>query len=70
MWARSVLRHRWRSLITLGLLAAVTAGLGSAAVAGARRSDAAGERLREITLASDAIIFARQAGASSRTGAR
>ncbi len=62
MWARAELRRRWRSLLALGLLAGITAGLASAAVAGARRTDAAWDRLRADSLASDAIVFASQAG--------
>jgi ABC-type lipoprotein release transport system permease subunit len=61
-WARSELRRRWRALVVLGLLAGLTCGLAAAAVAGARRSDAAWGRLRSESGASDAVIFATQAG--------
>jgi hypothetical protein len=61
-WARSELRRRWRALLVLGLLAGLTCGIATAAVAGARRSDAAWDRLRQASLASDAIVFASQAG--------
>src|SRR5215212_4336717 len=62
MWARADARSRWRSLIALALLAGVTAGVALAALAGARRTDAALDRLRDETVASDAIVFASQAG--------
>jgi hypothetical protein len=61
-WARSELRRRWRALVVLGLLAGLTCGLAAAAVAGARRSEASWGRLRSDSHASDAIIFATQAG--------
>jgi hypothetical protein len=48
--------------MVLGLLAGLTCGLAAAAVAGARRSETAWGRLRSESLASDAIIFASQAG--------
>lgn len=64
MWARADLRHRWRSLVALGLLAGVTAGLSLAAFAGARRTDSALERLRGATNAADAVVFSGQVGAS------
>ncbi|MGH9187120.1 MAG: hypothetical protein ACRD0U_15080 [Acidimicrobiales bacterium] len=62
MWASRELRRRWAALVVLGLLAGVTTGLATAAVAGARRTDTAWERLRDVTQASDAIVFASQAG--------
>jgi len=62
MWAWSELRRRWKALLVLGLLAGVTTGLATAAVAGARRTDSAWERLRDVTHASDAIVFTSQAG--------
>jgi ABC-type lipoprotein release transport system permease subunit len=65
MWARSELRRRWVALVVLGLLAGVTTGLATAAVAGARRTDTSWERLRDVTHASDAIVFASQAGIRS-----
>ena len=62
MWAGTELRRRWLALVALGLLAGISAGLATAAVAGARRTDTAWERLREVTHASDAIVFTSQAG--------
>lgn len=61
-WARIDVRRRWRSLVLVGLLAAVTAGLAMAAVAGARRTDTALERLRRETRAADAVVFPSQVG--------
>jgi hypothetical protein len=62
LWARSELQRRWRAMVVLGLLAGLTCGLAAAAISGARRTDASWERLRHETLASDAIVFASQAG--------
>ena len=62
MWARADVRHRWRSLVALGLLAGVTAGLAFAASAGARRTSTALDRLRARTNASDAVVFTSQVG--------
>ena len=62
MWARTELRRRWFALLVLGVLAGVSAGLATATVAGARRTDTAWDRLRAETHASDAIVFASQAG--------
>ena len=62
MWARADVRHRWRSLVALGLLAGVTAGLAFAAFAGARRTSTALDRLRARTNASDAVVFTSQVG--------
>jgi ABC-type lipoprotein release transport system permease subunit len=62
LWARAELRRRWMALLVLGLLAGVTAGVATAAVAGARRTDTAWDRLRDQTQASDAVVFASQAG--------
>ncbi len=60
--ARTTIRSTWRSLVVLGVLAGLTAGFTIAAVAGARRSASSWERLRDETLASDAIAFASQIG--------
>ena len=62
MWARADVRHRWRSLVALGILAGVTAGLAFAAFAGARRTSTALDRLRARTNASDAVVFTSQVG--------
>ena len=62
MWAVVELRRRWRALVVLGLLAGMTAGLAMAALAGARRTDTAWERLRDVTAASDALVFTSQVG--------
>ena len=62
LWARVDLRRRWRSLVVLGLLAGVTAGFAMAALAGARRTDTALDRLKKVTNAPDAIVFASQVG--------
>ncbi len=50
------------ALTALGILAGVGGGLALAALAGARRSDSAFDRLREVTDASDAVVFISQAG--------
>ena len=63
LWASSVVRQSWKSLVVLGLLAGVTAAFAMSAVAGARRTDTALERLRVDTNAADAVVFATQAGA-------
>lgn len=60
--ARTTVRSTWRSLVVLGVLAGLTAGLAMAALSGARRSASAWDRLRDETLASDAIAFASQVG--------
>jgi len=62
MWARTELRRRWLALLVLGVLAGVSAGLATATITGARRTDTAWDRLRDQTHASDAIVFASQAG--------
>jgi predicted lysophospholipase L1 biosynthesis ABC-type transport system permease subunit len=62
LWARADLRRRWMSLVLLGVLAGLTAGVAVAVFDGADRTDTALERLRTRTLASDAIVFATQAG--------
>ena len=62
MWAVVELRRRWRALVVLGLLAGITAGVAMAAVVGARRTGSAWERLRDVTLASDAMVFGSQVG--------
>jgi hypothetical protein len=62
MWAAVELRRRWRGLVVLGLLAGVTAGLAMASVVSARRTGTAWERLRAVTLASDAMVFGSQVG--------
>ncbi len=62
MWARTELRRRWLALLVLGVLAGVTAGLATATVAGARRTATSWDRLRAETHASDAVVFASQAG--------
>lgn len=62
LWALVELRRRWRALVVLGLLAGLTAGLAMAAVAGARRTGTAWERLRQVSRASDAIVFGSQVG--------
>lgn len=64
LWAAVDVRSRRKALVTVGLIAGVTAGLALAALAGAGRTDTALERLRERTNASDAIVFASQAGAA------
>jgi len=63
LWASSVVRHSWKSLVVLGLLAGITAAFAMAALAGARRTDTALTRLRADTNAADAVVFANQAGA-------
>ena len=62
MWAVVEIRRGWRALVVLGLLAGLTAGLAMAAVVGARRTGSAWERLRSVTLASDAMVFGSQVG--------
>ena len=62
VWAGSELRRRWRSTVLLGLLAGITAGIALAATAGARRTDTAWDRLRAVTLASDAVAFPSNVG--------
>ena len=62
MWAGTELRRRWLALVALGLLAGISAGLATAAVAGARRTGTSWDRLREVTHASDAVVFTSQAG--------
>jgi hypothetical protein len=49
-------------LVVLGLMDGATTGLAVAAVAGAPRTGTAGERLCDVTHASDAIVFTSQAG--------
>src|SRR4051812_13003288 len=61
-WAAADIRHRWRSLVVLGLLVGITAGFAIAAYIGARRSDTSLERLREQTVAADVTVFASQSG--------
>jgi FtsX-like permease family len=63
-WARQDVRHRWRSLVLLGILVGLTAGFALSAWAGARRTDTALERLRVRTNASDAVAFPSQVGVS------
>ncbi len=62
LWARAELRRRWVALVVLGVLVGITAGVAMASVAGARRTATGWDRLREATRASDAIVFASQAG--------
>lgn len=62
LWASSVVRQSWKSLVVLGLLAGVTAAFAVPAVAGARRTDTALTRLRADTNAADAVVFASQVG--------
>ena len=62
LWARSDVRRRWMSLVLLGVLAGLTAGIAVAVLDGAHRTSTALERLRDRTSASDAIVFATQAG--------
>jgi ABC-type lipoprotein release transport system permease subunit len=60
LWSRRELgRRRW-SLLALGVMTGLAAALALAALAGARRSDAAYDRLAEVTGAADAVIFASQ----------
>ncbi|HEY4332234.1 MAG TPA: hypothetical protein VGM78_06680, partial [Ilumatobacteraceae bacterium] len=61
LWARTDLRHRWKSLVVLGLLAGITAGLALASYDGANRTATALTRLRAATNASDAAVFASEA---------
>jgi len=61
-WARRDVRHRWRSLVLLGVLVGLTAGFALASWAGARRTDTSLERLRIQTNAADAIVFTSQVG--------
>jgi ABC-type lipoprotein release transport system permease subunit len=60
LWAATDLRHRWRSLVVLGLLAGLSAALAIAAVAGSRRADTAFGRLRDRTNGADAVVFPSQ----------
>jgi hypothetical protein len=60
--ARADVRHRWRSLVALGLLAGIGAGFAFAALTGGRRTNTALERLRARTNASDAVVFTSQVG--------
>ena len=62
LWASSVVRQSWKSLVVLGVLAGVTAAFAMSAVAGARRTDTALTRLRADTNAADAVVFASQKG--------
>ncbi len=62
LWASSVLRQSWKSLVVLGILTGVTGALAMAALAGARRTDTALARLRAETHAADAVVFASQTG--------
>jgi ABC-type lipoprotein release transport system permease subunit len=61
LWSRSDLRARAVSLVVLGALVGVTIGLATAAYDGGRRTDTALSRLRSLTNASDAVVFATQA---------
>ena len=62
MWARADIRARLRSLLALGVLVGLTFGLAVAALAGARRTDTAFARLRDRTIAADALVFPGQVG--------
>jgi ABC-type lipoprotein release transport system permease subunit len=62
MWARADVRTRARSLVALGVLVGLTVGLAVAAFSGARRTDTAFARLRDRTIAADAIVFPGQVG--------
>ncbi|MBA3955719.1 MAG: FtsX-like permease family protein [Acidimicrobiia bacterium] len=62
-WAGADLRHRWRWLLVLGIIAGLSAGLAMAAVAGARRTVTALPRLIEETRSADAVVFPSQVGA-------
>lgn len=62
MWSRSDFRSRAVSLVVLGVLVGLTVGLATAAYDGARRTDSALTRLQSRTNASDAVVFATQAG--------
>jgi ABC-type lipoprotein release transport system permease subunit len=62
LWTRSDLRARGVSLFVLGALTGLTVGLAAAALDGARRTDTALTRLEAKTNASDAVVFASQAG--------
>jgi ABC-type antimicrobial peptide transport system permease subunit len=62
MWARSDVRRRWISLVLLGVLAGLSGGIAVAVLDGANRSSTALDRLRDDALASDAIVFATEAG--------
>ena len=64
-WARTDLRARWRPLLALALIAGVTAGLAIACVVGADRTGTALARLEARTNASDAVVFASQAGVAT-----
>jgi hypothetical protein len=69
-WARRDVRHRWRSLVLLGVLIGLTAGFALSAWAGARRTDTALERLRQQTNAADAVVFPSQVGVAHPKWAR
>ncbi len=63
LWARREIAQRWRSLVAVGVLAAIAGGLSLAAIVGARRSQTAYSRYRVATAAPDAIVFGTQVGA-------
>jgi hypothetical protein len=61
-WLRVDLRHRWKSLVIIGLLVAFAGGTIIAAVAGARRGDTALRRLDALTLPATAVVLPNQPG--------
>ena len=56
-WFRNELRHRWRSIALLGILAGLTAGLAMAAVDGAQRTGTVLDRVSAETLQPDVLVL-------------
>ncbi len=61
-WVRTDWRHRWWSLIVLGLLVGVTGGMVMTAAAGARRTATSLDRLASVSNSSDVLIDPGDAG--------